>query len=67
MDVTIIDDLEQEMERRDFHYYEARAQDVKLEDITSCEKNANIIRELRANDPNLRDLTIRHIDELFIL
>ncbi len=63
MDVTIIDDLEQEMERRDFHYYEARAQDVKLEDTTSCEKNAKIIRELRDN--KLIDLTICQINDRY--
>eukprot|EP00984_Skeletonema_dohrnii_P023868 scaffold12966_cov78-Skeletonema_dohrnii-CCMP3373.AAC.1 len=35
------------MERRDFDYYEARARDVKLDDITSCEDNAEILRRLR--------------------
>ena len=39
------------MERRDvdIDYYEARAQDVKLEDITSSAHNADILRRLRDN------------------
>ncbi len=36
-------------ERRD---YDALAQDIDLEDITSCEGNANILRMLRDGDPN---------------
>ena len=46
------------MERREFDYYEARAQDVKLEDITSCEYNAEILRRLRNQDTSLKNLTI---------
>jgi hypothetical protein len=37
------------MERPD---YDALAQDINLEDITSCERNANILRILRDGDPN---------------
>ena len=44
------------MERRDFDYYEARARYVKLEDITSDEDNAEILRRLR--DHSLDMLTI---------
>eukprot|EP00985_Skeletonema_marinoi_P027201 scaffold21960_cov180-Skeletonema_marinoi.AAC.1 len=44
------------MERRDFDYYEARARYVKLEDITSDENNAEILRRLR--DHSLDMLTI---------
>ena len=36
-------------ERRDYH---ALAQDINLEDITSCERNANILRKIRDGDPN---------------
>ncbi len=32
--------------------YDALAQDINLEDITSCERNANILRMLRDGDPN---------------
>ena len=32
--------------------YETLAQDIKLEDITSCEHNANILRMIRDGDPN---------------
>ena len=44
------------MEGRDFDYYEARAQDVKLEDITSCYGNAEILQQLRCHP--LKTLTI---------
>ncbi len=36
-------------ERQD---YDALAQDINLEDITSCERNANILRMLRDGNPN---------------
>ncbi len=32
--------------------YDALAQDINLEDITSCKRNANILRMLRDGDPN---------------
>jgi hypothetical protein len=38
------------MERRDYNYYDARAQDVALEDITSSKQNAEILRRLRDED-----------------
>ena len=37
----------------DYEYYEARAEDVKLKDITSGEDNADILARLRDNDPTL--------------
>ena len=39
------------MEVHDIDYYEAHANDVKLEDITSDEDNADIITRLRDEDP----------------
>ncbi|KAK1739045.1 hypothetical protein QTG54_010361, partial [Skeletonema marinoi] len=36
-----------DMESRDNNYYDVRAQDVKLEDITSSAHNAEILRGLR--------------------
>ena len=41
-----------------YEYYEARAKDIKLEDITSDENNADILAWLRDNDPDLNDITI---------
>ncbi|KAK1737925.1 leucine-rich repeat protein, partial [Skeletonema marinoi] len=38
------------MERRDNNYYDVRAKDVTLEDITSSAHNADILRRLRDND-----------------
>eukprot|EP00984_Skeletonema_dohrnii_P034227 scaffold33508_cov96-Skeletonema_dohrnii-CCMP3373.AAC.3 len=59
------------MEMRDFDYYEARAQDVKLEDITSCEGNAEILRRLRDQswDTSLNRLSIAdsYVDDWFIV
>jgi len=49
------------MEGRDFDYYEARAQEVKLEDITSCADNAEILHMLRDNNPYLTNLHISNI------
>ena len=56
MNVSI--DRQRAMERRDFDYYEARARYVKLEDITSDEDNAEILRRLRDQDTSLDDITI---------
>ena len=39
-----------DMERRDNNYYDVRAQDVKLEDITSSAHNAEILRVLRDDE-----------------
>ena len=58
MDAII--DRQQAMERQDFDYYEARAQDVKLEDITSCYENAEILQRLHCH---LKTLTISDDDE----
>ncbi len=38
--------------------YDALAQDINLEDITSCEHNANILRKLRDGDPLSKQLYI---------
>eukprot|EP00984_Skeletonema_dohrnii_P023158 scaffold12235_cov78-Skeletonema_dohrnii-CCMP3373.AAC.3 len=51
-------DRQQEMERRDFDYYEARARDVILADITSNEDNAEILQRLRRQDTSLKTLNI---------
>jgi len=39
------------MDVQDYEYYEARAKDVKLEDITSSQQNKNILERLRNDDP----------------
>ena len=46
------------MEVQDYEYYEARVDDVNLEDITSSHYNANILASLRANDPELTYISI---------
>eukprot|EP00985_Skeletonema_marinoi_P029613 scaffold28378_cov223-Skeletonema_marinoi.AAC.17 len=60
MDVSI--DGQRAMERRDFDYYEARSRDVKLEDITSCENNAEILQQLRDQDTIFYTLRITDDD-----
>jgi len=62
VDVSI--DRQRAMEMRDFDYYEARARDVKLEDITSCEGNAEILQRLRDQswDTSLNRLRITDDD-----
>lgn len=35
---------------RSYGYSDERAQDINFEDITSCERNANILRMLRDDD-----------------
>lgn len=45
--------------RRDIKYYEARAQTINLEQITSDEYNAEILEILRDNDPGLSYLYIQ--------
>ena len=45
------------MDVQDYEYYEARAKDVKLEDITS-QQNADILERLRGNDPRLTNIYI---------
>jgi len=52
------------MERRGFDYYEARAQDVKLADITSCRFNAQILLWLRDQYPTLDHLDINTYEKI---
>ena len=40
-------------------HYEAHAQTVNLEDITSSDDNAAILQKLRADDPELTELWIK--------
>ena len=42
----------------DYEYYEAHAKDVKLEDIASSQKNADLLARLRDNDPELTYISI---------
>jgi len=46
------------MDVQDYEYYEARAKDVKLEDITSSQQNADILARLRGNDPRFTNIYI---------
>eukprot|EP00984_Skeletonema_dohrnii_P001039 scaffold328_cov95-Skeletonema_dohrnii-CCMP3373.AAC.4 len=46
------------MDVQDYEYYEARAKDVKLEDITSSQQNADILARLRGNDPKFTNIYI---------
>ena len=46
------------MEQRDYHYYEAHAADVNLEEITSSAKNANILQRLRDGDRALDSIVL---------
>ncbi len=48
------------VDRRD---YDALAQDINLDDITSCERNANILRELRDGDPLSKQLFIMNEED----
>ena len=43
-------------------YYDAHAQTVDLDDITSSDRNAEILRRLRDNDPKLARLSITQDD-----
>ena len=43
---------------RDYEYYETHAKDVKLEDITSDEDNADILAWLRDEDPEFTYMSI---------
>ena len=47
------------MDVQDYDYYEARAKDVKLENITSSQQNADILERLRDNDPDMRYISIQ--------
>ncbi len=53
------------MDRRDIKYYEARAQTINLEQITSDEYNAEILRLLRDSDPNFTYVYIQNHYEDF--
>eukprot|EP00984_Skeletonema_dohrnii_P016359 scaffold7259_cov77-Skeletonema_dohrnii-CCMP3373.AAC.1 len=46
------------MENREYHYYEEQAASIKLEEITSSENNAMILRRLRDGDDKLRHLSL---------
>ncbi|KAK1734041.1 leucine-rich repeat protein [Skeletonema marinoi] len=46
------------MDVQDYDYYEARAKDVKLENITSSQQNADILERLRDNDPYFTSIFI---------
>ena len=43
---------------RSIEYYDSRVRDLKLEDITSHEYDAEIFRKLRANDPNFTSINL---------
>ena len=47
------------MDVQDYDYYEARAKDVKLEDITSSQQNADILERLHNDDPDLTYVSIK--------
>eukprot|EP00984_Skeletonema_dohrnii_P025543 scaffold14722_cov73-Skeletonema_dohrnii-CCMP3373.AAC.2 len=51
------------MERRDFDYYEERARDVKFEDITSCEDNAEILQRLHDQSWDTSLIRLRSTDD----
>ena len=53
------------MDVQDYEYYDARAKDVKLEDITSSQHNADILAMLRDNDPDIRCISIADMLEDF--
>ena len=57
------------MDVQDYEYYEARAKDVKLEDITSSQQNADILERLRDNDPKFTQIYIENDlrDDAFIV
>ena len=44
--------------KRSIEYYESHMWDVKLEDITSSKDNAEILRQLRDNDPYFTSITL---------
>ena len=46
-----------------YEYSDERAQDINFEDITSCERNANILRMLRDDDPNWKSRHLYILDE----
>eukprot|EP00985_Skeletonema_marinoi_P014347 scaffold7266_cov121-Skeletonema_marinoi.AAC.9 len=46
------------MDVQDYEYYEARAKDVKSENITSSQQNTDILERLRDNDPYFTSIFI---------
>eukprot|EP00984_Skeletonema_dohrnii_P009315 scaffold3549_cov110-Skeletonema_dohrnii-CCMP3373.AAC.17 len=46
------------MDVQDYEYYEARAKDVKLENITSSQHNADILARIRDDDPDFTKLCV---------
>src|SRR6056300_1569786 len=50
----------QKMNRRDANYYEALAQTIDLEQITSDHHNATVLQRLRDNDPTVKRLRIQN-------
>ena len=46
------------MEVHGIDYYETHAKDVKLQEITSSQKNADLLASLRDNDPELKYISI---------
>eukprot|EP00984_Skeletonema_dohrnii_P009312 scaffold3549_cov110-Skeletonema_dohrnii-CCMP3373.AAC.14 len=53
------------MSVQDYDYYEARAKDVILEDITSSQQNADILERLRNGDPDMKYFSIAETAEDF--
>ena len=41
--------------------YDAAASTIKIEDITSDPHNRNILRQIKANDPNFDELFVRKL------
>ena len=54
------------MDRRDDNYYEAHAQTIILDTITSSYENARILRRLRRNDPSFTTLGIANSDNEYV-
>ncbi len=53
------------MDRQDDNYYDAHAQTIDLDKITSNKKNAAILQQLRDNDPTFDFLQIQSEDTIF--
>ena len=60
----IIRQLMIKMDVQDYEYYEARAKDVKLENITSSQHNADILARIRDDDPDFTKLCVT--DHVFL-
>ena len=43
-------DIDEDLIRRDQEYYDILVDSIKLEDITSCEQNRDILWRLRGNE-----------------